>query len=87
MEESETLQSALNDSINAWCSRDGGFHTGFVYCVARIDSEGQQVLTLGSGESQLTATSLGLASYLRKNFEMDVEFELSNYTFAEDEDD
>lgn len=88
MDEKPTLQEVLSDAIHAYCAKDGfGIPSGFIYCVSRIDSEGRQVLTLGSGEDQGTHTSLGMAAYLTKSFEMDAEQELATYLYAMDEDD
>ena len=88
MSEKPTLQEVLSEAIHAYCSQDGfGIPVGFIYCVSRIAENGQQVLTLGSNEDQPTHMSLGMAAYLTKNFEMDVEHELTSYYFAVDEED
>lgn len=89
-EEKTTLQQMLSETIHAFCAQDGfGIPAGFVYCVSRIAENGEQVLTLGSGEGRHTHISVGLARYLTKNFELDVESELTAWYeahAAEDED-
>lgn len=91
MDDTPTLRNAIEVAISSFCSEHGfGIPTGFVYCVSRIDSEGDNCLTLGSMEGQQTAISMGLAAYLSKNFEFEAESELTAWHYAacaDDEDD
>lgn len=82
-QENITLAEMISETVGAYCAQNGfGIPNGFVYCVSRIAEDGEQVLTLGSGESQPTHISLGLSSYLKRNFEMDVDFELTSFVTA-----
>jgi hypothetical protein len=88
MDESTTLRSVIEEAINSFCAANGlGFPTSFVYCVSRIDAEGENVLTLGGMERQTTAQSMGLAAYLSKSFDFEAEQELSSYTYWANHDD
>lgn len=90
MDESITLRSVIEDAINAFCAANGlGIPSGFVYCVSRIDSDGENVLTLGGMERQTTAQSMGLTAYLAKSFDFEAEEELSMYSYhlAHDDED
>lgn len=86
---STSLAAAIEDAINAFCSENGyGIPLGFVYCVERIDEDGDRVLTIGSQEKQTSWQSMGLSRYLTKWIEDDVDQEIARvYTFMEDEDD
>ena len=80
MDETPTLRSTIEGAVSAYCSENGfGIPTGFVYCVSRIDADGENVLTLGAMEQQTTAASLGLTRYLEKSFEFEADMELSSY--------
>lgn len=88
MEEKPLLREMLAEAISAFCAQNGfGMPIGFIYCVAHISSDGEKIMTIGEEENQMTALSLGMASYLKKSFEMDAEFELSSWVNAMDEED
>lgn len=87
MDEKPTLRELLSATIDSFCAQDGfGIPTGFIYCVSRIDEEGQQVLTLGSSDGQSTHVSMGMAAYLVKNFDLDAEQQLTAYFAIDDEE-
>lgn len=88
MSDKPTLRELLSATIDSFCGQDGfGMPTGFVYCVSRIDEEGQQVLTLGCSDGQSTVVSMGMAAYLMKNFEIDAEQQLTACYHDHDEED
>ena len=89
MDETQTLRSTIEGAVNSYCSENGfGIPTGFVYCVSRIDSDGENVLTLGAMEQQTTAASMGLTRYLEKSFEFEADMELSSFhNWVHDDDD
>lgn len=88
MTDAPSLREVIADAIGAYCAEHGfGIPNGFVYCVSRIDSDGDSVLTLGAQENQHTATSLGLSRYLFKKFDSDVVDELENFFISISDDD
>lgn len=88
MDEPVTLRSVIEGAVNSFCAENGfGIPTGFVYCISRIDSAGENVLTLGGMERQTTAVSMGLAAYLAKSFDFEAEQELACFAAWAGEDD
>lgn len=89
VDEKPTLRNVIEGAIASYCSENGfGLPNSFVYCVSRIDNDGVPVLTLGAMDSQPTTTSMGLAAYLKKSFDMEAESELSEFYYSmNDEDD
>lgn len=84
----ESLREAIDEAIVSFCSENGfGIPVGFIYCVERIDEDGDRVLTIGSQEDQPTWQSMGLSRYLTKWIEDDVDQEIARvYTFLDDEE-
>ena len=62
---------------------DGGIATGFVCLVERIDSSGDQCLTIVSPPGQMTWKTLGLTTYLNEWYKDDAHLEMQGWTSAQ----
>lgn len=91
MENDETLPlgAHIENAVDAFATQGGGgFLTGFLCIVERVDADGQQCLTITAPNGQMTWRSLGLATYLREWYLDDAHNEMSAWTptLSEDED-
>lgn len=84
MDELPSLQEMMLETITNYCASRGlGMPVGFIYAVMHIDADGEQVMTLGEADNQMTALSMGMAEYLRQTFRLDCQFQLTAF---EDDD-
>lgn len=86
-DEPKLLQEYISDAIAQYCAMNGfGYPSAFVYCVSRIDSDGEQVLTIGEADGQQTWQSLGLTAFLTKWFADDAYSTITRTKYAYDEE-
>lgn len=70
----ERIQAAIHAHLLA---EGGGIPVGYLAAVHYVNSDGSQTMAVIAPEDQITATTMGFASYLSKVADLNAEFELT----------
>jgi len=74
MAELPTLHEMIAETVSAYCAQNGGgIPLGYVFAAQRIAEDGSSNIHIGCMDGQTPMVSAGLAAYLNKVVEMEIE--------------